>query len=314
MTRYLLFVNAKSGKGKNTQELESFLKAAREFPEMTVHIIEKTDDLRKIVRKALREGVQVIGAAGGDGTINSIAATLIGTKVPLVVIPFGTLNHFARDLNITGTPTEALQLFTGEYEKAIDVGEVNGFYFLNNSSVGLYPALVKQREKYEKQLGKLVAYGLAGWQVLRHPRLLRVRMKIEDKTENIKTGILFFSNNRAKMSPIGAGHRPRLDGQVLEAYIVRASSFFQFVRVAHSFLLNKLESSPLVTQVELCDVTVYAHQRYLRVACDGEVHDIPSPLNYKILPGALIVRMPPDAPVEPDAEANSPAVSLAQSK
>ena len=291
MSKYLLFVNDQSGRSKRGTELDNLLEATRQVPHLTVHAIRPTDDLPAIVRRAIKDGVKVVGAAGGDGTINLVAATLVDTKIPLVVVPFGTLNHFARDLELSDSPLDALKLFEEGEELTIDVGEVNGHYFLNNSSVGIYPLLVQRRDHYKDHLGKPLASVLAAWEILRHPRLIRVKLDMEGNVSNIKAGIIFFSNNRADMTPLQAGHRPRLDGQILDAYIVRATNLFQFLRVTYFFLRNKLENSPLITKTEVPAVTVYAHEHTLRVACDGEVFRIPSPLHYRIRPAALVVRV-----------------------
>lgn len=290
--KYLLFVNPSSGRAKRGQELSTFLQAAASNPDLRVHLLRKSDNIHHLVKYAIQEGVEVIGVAGGDGTTNSVASALIGTDIPLVVVPFGTLNHFARDIGVTGSAEEALQLFVEGTNKTIDVGVVNDHYFLNNSSVGLYPSLVKQREEHEQKLGKWLAYGLAAWKVLRQPWLLHVKFNTEGQTHDIKTGIIFFSNNRVNMSPLEAGHRPRLDGQILDTFVVKASSFLELIRVAASFLRNKLDQSPLVTRSEICEATVYTRRHHIRVACDGEVYSLRSPLNYKVLSGGLTVRVP----------------------
>lgn len=292
MAKNLLLINTGAGRATRGSELALLLEAVRQHPNIQIHLISRGDKVEQIVRQALQGGVAAVGAAGGDGTINSVASALVGTPVPLVVIPFGTLNHFARDLGIPTQPTQALDLFETGVSKAIDVGEVNGFYFLNNSSVGLYPSLVRQRDKYKERLGKWLAFGLAGWNVLRHPRLWHIRLVIDGQTQDLKVGIVFFSNNRADMSPLLAGHRPRLDGQILDSYVVKAASPLELLRVAASFLRNRLEQSPLVTRTEVSEATLYTHRRRLRVACDGEVHRLTSPLHYRIRPASLLVKVP----------------------
>ncbi len=302
MTKKLLLINAGAGRARRSREMQDLLAQAAQQPDLRVHQIEPGDDVAGLVRRALREGVTAVGAAGGDGTINLVASPLVGSGVPLVVIPFGTLNHFARDMGIPATPTEALALFADDSAtQAIDVGEVNGHFFLNNSSVGLYPRLVKQRERYEKRLGKPLAYALAGWNVLRQPLLLNLELNLEGKTEKLEVGILFFSNNRAVMTPLQAGHRPRLDDQVLDTYIVRAGSPWQLFRVAASFLRNRLVESPLVTQAEIGEATVSASKGRLRVALDGEVQRLAPPLRYRIRPTALLVRVPTTPTAEPQS-------------
>ncbi len=292
MTENLLMVNSGSGRAKKGSELKTLLAAAQQQSNLRVHLIQRHDNIGQIVKQAIAKGATAIGAAGGDGTINTVASVLVDTKVPLVVIPFGTLNHFARDIGVPDKLEQALALFETGESLTIDVGEVNGDYFLNNSSVGIYSRLVKEREKHEKRLGKWLAFLIAARQVFRYPRLIHIKLDIEGNSQDLKVGLIFFSNNRAVMSPLVAGHRPRLDGQVLDSYVVKASTPFEFFRVASNFLRNRLEESPLVTRTEIREATVYTASHRLRVACDGEVRVMTSPLNYRIRPAALVVKVP----------------------
>jgi len=292
----VLFVNAKSGRARRGRELTNLLAEARQQPDLEVHFIEKGESLPWLVKNYLRHEVKIFGVAGGDGTVNAVASCLVNTGIPLVVVPFGTLNHFARDLGVPANPAEALGLFDepAADEIKIDVGEVNGYYFLNNSSIGIYPRLVKQRENYEARLGKWFAYLLAGWNILRRPNLWHVKLEVNGQKQDLKVGLLFFSNNRMNMTPLRAGHRARLDDQIFDVYLVKAGTLFELFRVAASFLRNKLDQSPLVVQTEVCEATVYTSRRHLRVAFDGETRNMSSPLEFKIHPAALTVRVTPE--------------------
>lgn len=292
----VLFINAKSGRAKKNRELDNIMAEARKQSDLEIHLIRKGEDLPGLIKNYLKRGVKTIGVAGGDGTINSVASCLVNTGVPLVVIPFGTLNHFARDIGAPADPVEALSLFDAAEaaEIRIDVGEVNGNYFLNNSSIGIYPRLVRLREKNEQRLGKWLAYMLAGWSVMRRPNLWHVRLEINGKKEDFKVGLLFFSNNRIAMTPLNAGQRARLDDQIFDVYLVKAGTLFEFFRVAASFLRNRIEESPLVIKAEVCEATVYSSEHYMRVAFDGETRKLISPLEYKIHPAALVVSVPPE--------------------
>ena len=102
-----------------------------------------TEDPTQIVRNAIASGADVIAAGGGDGTISTVANQLVGTGVALGVLPFGTLNHFAKDLGIPLDPRGAVEVVCRGAIKQVDVGEVNGFYFINNSSLGVYPEMAR---------------------------------------------------------------------------------------------------------------------------------------------------------------------------
>ena len=124
-------------------------------------LISSGADLGSLANQARAFGGLVVGG-GGDGTIAAVAAALVGTDTPLGVLPMGTLNHFAKDLGIPLELEKAVQtLFTGKVAQ-VDVGEVNGRIFLNNSSLGFYPRIVQEREREQRQgHSKWVAFARA---------------------------------------------------------------------------------------------------------------------------------------------------------
>ena len=117
-------------------------------------------EIIEAARHAARQKPWAIVAGGGDGTINAVASTLVGSNIALGVLPLGTLNHFAKDLNIPLELEAAAHNIIAGHASQIDVGEVNGRIFLNNSSLGLYPTLVRQRKKQQEQLGARQVAGL----------------------------------------------------------------------------------------------------------------------------------------------------------
>src|ERR1700712_336563 len=122
---------------------EVFLKAGTE-PD--VHLI-PGDEICDAARAAVAKGVDAVVAGGGDGTIRAVASVLVGGEVPLGVLPLGTLNHFATDLKIPTAPADAARVVAEGEVHPLDVGEVNGEIFLNNSSLGYYPPIVQARDQ-----------------------------------------------------------------------------------------------------------------------------------------------------------------------
>src|SRR5204862_429264 len=137
------------------------------------------EDLTALARQALERKPPMIVAGGGDGTLNAIAALVAGTSTALGVLPLGTLNHFARDLHIPTDLEGAVRTLAEGHVVRIDVGEVNGRVFLNNSSVGLYPSLVHHREQQQMRLGrsKWNALFWSAWLMLRRYPMLDVSVK-----------------------------------------------------------------------------------------------------------------------------------------
>src|SRR6476620_8329924 len=135
----------------------------------------------EIFGKARDSSADILGAAGGDGTINAVASVALERNKPLAVVPLGTLNHFAKDIGVQTELAEAAAAISLGYLKSVDVGEVNGQIFLNNSSIGLYPHIVHSRERQQERLGRgkwRAAFSSAVQMFRRHP-FFRVRMEIE---------------------------------------------------------------------------------------------------------------------------------------
>ena len=131
---------------RNVEEL--FLKHG-----ITAHIVEPSDArlIATLAKDAIQKSYDVIVAGGGDGTVNAVASAIIGNSaIKLGILPMGTLNHFARDLGIPIDMEKAVETIVTGHVKSIDVGEVNGKIFINNSGLGLYPAMVRLREGLQK--------------------------------------------------------------------------------------------------------------------------------------------------------------------
>ena len=108
-------------------------------------------ELTPIARRYAEDGCRTIVAAGGDGTVNAVASALVGTQSALGVIPLGTLNHFAKDAGIPLDLDAAVDTVINGTTKLVDVGELNGHIFINNSSIGLYPAIVQERSEHQRR-------------------------------------------------------------------------------------------------------------------------------------------------------------------
>ena len=181
--------------------------------EVQIVVTKRGDDISSLAARAVSEHCRPVVAGGGDGTVNAVAGKLAGTDTPLGVLPMGTLNHFAKDAGIPLNLEAAVRnLFTGQVTK-VDVGEVNGRVFVNNSGVGFYPHFVRQREEEEKHGHiKRVAFMLALTAIVR--RYFRLRMKVHmDRAEALEevTPFLFVGNNRYQTSGAHIGTRSKLD-------------------------------------------------------------------------------------------------------
>jgi diacylglycerol kinase family enzyme len=246
-------------------------------------------------------GVDAVVAAGGDGTVGTVAALVAGTGVPFGVIPAGTLNHFAKDIGIPLRLEEAVSTVARGFSRAVDVGEVNGRIFVNNSSIGLYPRMVRRRDHQRLRLGrgKWLAMFLAALRVARRFPVLEVRLTFGADTVARTTPFVFVGNNEYQMHLFSLGGRSRLDEGKLSVYVGNRTGRFGMLRLALRALFGRLSQAADFDQLSGAEFVVDTQKRRLHVAVDGELLYVKPPLRYRTLPGALRVLVP-STPEEPE--------------
>jgi diacylglycerol kinase family enzyme len=236
---------------------------------------------------------RTVVAGGGDGTVSTVAAALVGTSITLGVLPLGTLNHFAHDLHIPiDVEAAALNIVTGRVA-AVDVAEVNGRIFVNNSSLGIYPRIVRERVQKQK-LGwsKWIAFAQAlVWVLWQHSRL-HVRLEVNDKELVRDTPFVFVGNNDYRMEGLKIGVRARLDAGHLCVYTAQRVGRAGLVRLAFLALMGRLQEAEELDVLRPKKIWIKTRRRRIQVALDGEVNLMATPLHYRTLPGALRVIVP----------------------
>jgi diacylglycerol kinase family enzyme len=256
----------------------------------------------ELARRAVKENSQIIVAAGGDGTINAVASELMGTSITLGVLPVGTWNHFAKDLRIPqDLEGAARNLLTGR-AVPVDVGEVNGRIFLNNSSLGIYPRMVRGREEQQKQgRQKWIAFAQASLSVLRHYSLLRVRLCLEGKEFLRETPFVFIGNNQYEMEGLNIGGRKGLDAGELCLFVANRAGRLDLLRLAFLAFFGRLHTASDLDVLTAKQFSIETRRPHANVSADGEIHQMNSPLNYVIRPGALRVIVPVESAPESGA-------------
>ena len=254
-------------------------------------------DLTALAKEVIESGAEIVAAGGGDGTINAVASALVGTDVALGVLPLGTLNHFAKDLGIPLKLEDAVRaLFSGESIK-IDVGEINGKVFLNNSSLGLYPRIVRQREAHQKRgLPKWIAFLRALLYVARNHDSLYLRLKVDDAhAEFRKTPFIFIGNNRYELAGLQIGKRSSLAGAHLWICKAPDATRGSLLRLTLRALAGRLKDQDLEA-TEAKEAWIETHAAHTHVSTDGEVQTLKSPLHYRSRPQTLKVIVPQRIP------------------
>jgi len=250
-------------------------------------------EVARLARQAVQDKWTVIVAGGGDGTVNTVASQVIGTDKILGILPLGTFNHFARDLKIPAELELAAQAFVSGRTINVDVGEVNSRIFLNNSSLGLYPTIVSEREKKQRLgAGKWPAFVWAAVAALRRYPFLDVRLSADGKEFRRRTPFVFIGNNEYQMERLNIGVRECLDQGRLSLYITNRTSRWGLIRLACRALCGRLREDKDFLALCTKEARIQTRRKRLRVAFDGEVDVMETPLHYRVAPGALRVIVP----------------------
>jgi len=251
-------------------------------------------ELLAAAREAAASDADVVVMGGGDGTMGAGAGGLAASGKPMGILPLGTLNHFARDLGIPGTLEDAVRVVAEGNVREVDLGEANERVFVNNSSIGLYPAAVSLRDAWMEahSMHKWVAMGRAALATLREFPVVRVTLRVPEGGVNLTTPMVFIGNNRYETKLFALGKRPALDAGELWVYLARDAGRFRFLRLALRALVGRLDDSRDFQGLGLTEVRVEDRRRLVRVAFDGEVCYVAPPLRYRIRPRALRVIVP----------------------
>jgi diacylglycerol kinase family enzyme len=293
--RAVVIINCSAGNGHD-EELARTLRArfrgAGLDPAITM--AKSGAEMIETARTALDDGAELVVAGGGDGTINAVATVMAGSGVPFGVLPLGTLNHFAKDLGIPLGLDEAVRVLAGGRTRAVDVCEVNQRIFLNNSGLGLYPDIVHDREKQQHRLGR-GKWPAAFWATLaalkRYP-FLSIRLVVDGERLARRTPFVFIGNNEYTMAGLAIGARRRLDAGKLSLYVAQRPGRLGLLRFALRALLGKLAQERDFDVVLADEMDIETRHKHLRVATDGEVTVMRTPLHYRVRPGALTVIVP----------------------
>jgi diacylglycerol kinase family enzyme len=270
--RPVLFVNPRSGGGKAARA--GLAEQARERGIDTI-VLHPGDDLAALARRAVADGADALGVAGGDGSLAIVAAAALEHELPFVCVPAGTRNHFALDLGVDRHHlVGALNAFTDRIEQRVDVAEVNGRLFLNNVSLGIYGDAVQQPAYRDAKARTLLETAV---RVL-GPSAPATDLELVDDTGRAhrNPAVVLVSNNPYSLEPPRQpGTRPTLDSGRLGVLVLDPPS--RRPSTGHTWT---------TTRVELTGATP------MHAGIDGEAVQLTPPLRLAIRPRALRVRLP----------------------
>jgi YegS/Rv2252/BmrU family lipid kinase len=242
-------------------------------------------------RAIAERGDALVVVGGGDGTISAAASALIGTDTALGILPLGTLNHFARDLGIPPEIDKAAELIARRPVRRVDVAEMNGRIFINNSAVGLYPLMVLDRDLQRNKLGrsKRLAMIVASLRTLARFNHQRLTLSVNDQQAQVDTPLLFVGNNEYRIDLGAPGQRESIDEGELSVFVMRKKTRRGFVAASVRALFGRQSNDDMVKLDNVQRLRVESRRGALAVSLDGEVVRETPPLDYKIRSKALRV-------------------------
>lgn len=268
-------------------------------------VLELVDDPAELATKARKLAVRAVAeqgilvAAGGDGTINTVAHEAVLAGCPFGVLPQGTFNYFGRTHGIPEDLAEAVYSLLRAKVQAVQVGLLNNNIFLVNASVGLYPKLLEEREHDKRQYGRsrVVAFFSAIKIALRPHRHLRITLELDGKERRLRTTTLFVGNNRLQLEQVGMrdGLIEAVEDGQLVGIAPRPMGKLGLLRLLLRGLVGRLGDDEEVEafafkRLLVRTPSIYGRKR-MKVAADGEVSKMAMPLEFRVLEGRLLLML-----------------------
>jgi undecaprenyl-diphosphatase len=301
VTDAVILVNP--GSGVSETPVEDLTEAFGDLAEVRAS---EGEDLAADVAKAVEAGAPWIGVAGGDGSQRLAAPVLAAAGRPLLPVPCGTRNHFAKDVGLD-TVEAAVAAAKAGLTRPVDLAWINDEVFLNTCNLGMYTAIVKERERQKGKLPKRVAdaIGLVREGVRGH----RLRLVIDE--DPVVTWAVFIGNSRYGEA-LGSLARDHLDDGLLDVRIILANQRVARLRLIGALLGGRLRRTPVMEQrcapkLEVASPGCSA----VDVAVDGDLCRLSTPLRLRVDTGALTILAAPADPQASDTVSQTSARSQA---
>ncbi|MBV9476240.1 MAG: hypothetical protein JO315_09235 [Acidobacteria bacterium] len=288
----VLFLNRSSGAKLPPAEAEA-LRAAAGEANVDVIALAPDVDIPRTIREHLARGTRLFIAAGGDGTVHHVLQPLVNTEACLAVLPIGTYNHFARDLDIPLDWRAALEVALTGDKRQIDAARVNDRYFVNNLSIGLYPELVARREERGRDYPRWKARLWAAYVTLRKYPHVTATLESEHHHEVLRTHVFIVSNNSYDLSRAGIeAPRSTLSEGRLSVYWLPHVPRLRLTRYIARYLAGRVHQAPGFRSFRTTRMRLQSSRKKLSVGLDGELFVLDTPLVITSVPQSLLVKVP----------------------
>ena len=298
-SRICIILNAGSGKRDAKSDPETIIAAFAASG--TTCVVKRVDNGAQIearTRAAIAEGFSTIVAAGGDGTICAVASALRGSDAVMGILPLGTFNYFARSLDLPMDLEPAVKVIVEATTRALRIATVNDQVFLNNASLGAYPAILETRENIYKRWGRsrIAAY----WAVVktlctvRAP--LRLRITANGDSSLVRSPLVFVVNNAYQLTQLAIEGADHIEAGKLVVFIAPDAGRIEMIRMAVVIALRRGLPERKFAVLSGADILIERLGRRVghrqTIARDGERERLAGPFRLQVVENALTVLVP----------------------
>lgn len=289
-----LYFNPSSG--ARDPEIATGVRARAAESSIDVVEIQPGLDIAADIRERMAAGQRLFIASGGDGTIHTVCQPLVNSDAVLGILPVGTFNHFARDLQIPLDWREALEVALGGETIQVSAASINEQFFVNNISIGLYPLIAAEREQLRKVYSKWKAYRKATWAAFRKLHHVSLVVESSHQMQTIKTHVFVVSVNPYDIEAFGiVAPRTTFEGGNLSVYWLPDLQKAALIRTLARYFSGKAVPGTDFRSLHTTQLRVQTSHHTIRVGMDGELYDLEPPLVIRPVPKSLQVRVPRQA-------------------
>lgn len=310
MKRAHLIANVKSGKGLGAQLPQQAQAIADELGvQLVIYAANTAKEFESEIKRAIQSAIEdkgVVIAAGGDGTIRSVAQQAAHKDVDFAAVGIGTFNFFARGHKIPEDPEQALRLAMTGKTRAVRLGDVNGNVFLINASLGRYAKSIRDREASTKKFGRrrIVVVISTLMSLLKHDRGLDVRMTVDGQKMNVRTPMIFVGNNALQLRDLAFDVSRCMKQNLLAIVMMKPVRPLGMLKILLHGVTKTIEKDENVDSFCAADLEIVTKRKSMDVALDGEMFHLSSPFHIQSMPGALRMVVPDEPSVAAETQGN----------
>jgi diacylglycerol kinase (ATP) len=286
--RALLLINRHARRGQ-----DSLTQVTQQLQTLGFELIEASTEHPRVLPETIRryrEQVELVIVGGGDGTLNAAVQGMVGTNLPLGILPLGTANDLGRTLGIPVDLSEACRVIATGKAQSIDLGLVNGRYFFNVASLGLSVQITQKLTKEMKRRWGVLAYAVTAIQALSRSRPFSAEIWVGDTRTKVRTVQIAIGNGRYYGGGMTVAMDATIDDQRLDLYSLEIQHWWQMLSLLPTMRQGTHIKSPHVRAMQGQEIRISTRRPH-PINTDGEI-TTQTPAHFRVVPHALLVLVP----------------------